>query len=98
MNINHFYISSVLYKCHQVVEKGKKVNFSWVPCHIETHGKEKAVMTAKSTLHFEVTKFKVPYTDLKCFIKFYTNSRWQKCSDFCDKINFIVIKTKQLQS
>ena len=40
-------------------------------------GNNKADMAAKSALQFEVAKLKIPYTDYKCFIKFYAKSLWQ---------------------
>lgn len=32
-----------------------------------------------------IVKFKIPYTNFECFIKFYTNSLLQIFFDFCDK-------------
>ena len=64
MNIEHPLILSILNNYHQVVQKGKKVKFCWVPSHIGIHGNNKADMAAKSALQFEVAKFKIPYTDL----------------------------------
>ena len=40
------------------------------------------------------TKFKNPYTDLKSFIKFYTNSPWQIFWDFCDRNKLYCIQNK----
>ena len=51
MNIDHPFISSILYNYHQIVEKVKIVN----PSHI--HVNNKAVMAAKSALQLRVAKF-----------------------------------------
>ena len=72
MYIDHPFNLSILDNHHQVAEKGKRVKFCWVPSHIGIHSNNKAGTAAKSSLQFEVAKFKIPYTDFKCFIKFYT--------------------------
>ena len=94
MNIDHPFILSILTNYHQVVQKGKRVQFCWVPSHIGIHGNNKADMAAKSALQFEVTTFKFPYTDLKSFVKFYTNSLWQIFWDFCDRNKLYCIQNK----
>ena len=68
-NIGYPYISSLLYTYHQVVEKGKILNFCLIPSHIGIHGNNKADM-------FEVRSSKIQNSlySLKCFIKFCTNS------------------------
>ena len=57
MNIDHPFLLSILNNYHQVVQKGKKVKFCWVPSHIGIHGNNKADMAAKSALQFEVAKY-----------------------------------------
>ena len=52
-------------------------------------------MAVKSALQLEVVKFKISYTGLKCFIKFYTHIIFDKYSGTSViEINFIVFKTK----
>ena len=41
----------------------------WISSHIEIHGNSKADSAAKSALLFEIENFRIPYTDLKYFIK-----------------------------
>ena len=53
-------------------------------------GNIKADIDAKSALQFEVATFEIPFTDLKCFIKFYTNLFW----DFCDRNKLNCIQNK----
>ena len=47
-------------------------------------------MAAQSALQFEVAKFKISYTYLKYFIKFYTNLFW----DFCERNKLNCIQNK----
>ena len=55
-------------------KQGKIVNFFWIPSHIGIQGNSKVDSAAKSVFQFEIVKFKIPYTDLKHFIKLYINS------------------------
>ena len=70
MNIDHPYDpSSISYIYHQVVEEGKQVNYVGFPSISAFMATIKQIMAAKSALQFEVVKFKISYTDLKCIIK-----------------------------
>ena len=84
MNIDHPYILDILCNYLHASRQGKIVNFFWIPSHIGIHGKSKADSAAKSALQFEIVKCKIPYTDLKYFIKLYINSLWQIFWNFCD--------------
>ena len=51
-------------------------------------------MVAKFALQFEFAKFKIPDTDLKCFIKFYKNSLLQILWELCDGNKLYCIRNK----
>ena len=51
-------------------------------------------VAAKSALHFEVAKFKIPYLDLKYSKDSDKNSLWQLFWDFCDRNKLYCIQNK----
>ena len=59
MNINRPYILDILYN-YYVSNQGKIVNICLIPCYIGKHGNNEADKAAKSTLEFEIVKFKIP--------------------------------------
>ena len=84
MNIDHPFILDILCNYLHASKQSKIVNFFWIPSHIGIHANSKAESAAKSALHFEIVKFRIPYTDLKYFIKLYINSLLQIFWDFSD--------------
>ena len=67
MNIDHPYISDILYNYYYVSNQGKIVNICWIPSHIGIHGSIEADKAAKSALEFEIVEFKIPSIDPKHF-------------------------------
>ena len=84
MNIDHPYILDILCNYLHASRQGKIVNFFLIASHIGIHGNSKADSAAKSVLKFEIMKLRIPYTDLKYFIKLYFNSLWQTFWNFWD--------------
>ena len=93
-NIEHPYILDILKQYYFVTKQNKSVEFCWIPSHIGIHGNTKADKAAKVALKFDITQFRIPYTDLKFHIKLYVNSLWQIHWDFCDTSKLYSIQNK----
>ena len=94
MNIDHPYILDILQQYTILTEQSKHVEFCWIPSHIGIHGNAKADKAAKDALKYDITHFRIPYTDLKFLIKLYVKSLWQIYWDFCDTSKLYSIQNK----
>ena len=87
---------NISYNYQQVVERGKIVNFCWIPSQIGIHGYNEADMVPKSALQFEVAKLKIPYTALNFFYKMLYKLFGKYFETFVIELNSILFKRKFL--
>lgn len=94
MKIEQPYILDLLVQYYHLTHQGKVIEFCWIPSHIGIPGNTKADGAAKTALQYDVTFFKIPYTDIKYFVKLYVNSLWQIYWEFCDTNKLYAIENK----
>ena len=94
MNIDHPYSFDILCNYLHVSRQGKIVNFFGFPATLEFMAIVKPIAMQNLHSSFEIIKFRIPYTDLKYFIKLYINSLWQIFSDFYDTSKLYSIQNK----
>ena len=64
---------------HLLINKGKKIVFTWIPSHIGIEGNERADTLAKKALNLPIDPNKnpkLPYSDYRPKVKKYTLSLW----------------------
>ena len=93
MNIDHPYILDILHN-YYISNQGNIDNICLIPSHIGIHGNNEADKAAKSTLEFEIVKFKIPSTNLKHFIKLYINLFGRYFGTFVIQVSNILFKIK----
>ena len=94
MNIDHPYILDIVKTYYLLTKQNKMVEFCWIPSHIGIPGNTKADKAAKDALSYNITLFRIPYTDLKYLIRLYVNSLWQNYWDFHDTNKLYSIQCK----
>jgi hypothetical protein len=60
-----------------LVAIGKHVIFTWIPSHIGIHGNTVVDREAKNAMDDPVSKYYIPYSDIKPLIVKYILKRWQ---------------------
>ena len=82
-NNDHPLIQRLLEKLHTLL-KSKSIVLCWIPSHIGISGNEEADKAAKQSLQCNVSKIKIPSSDLKPNINKYIFSKWQSAWDSLD--------------
>jgi hypothetical protein len=71
-------ILDILERLEALVSNQKNVTFFWVPSHFGIKGNENADAAAKAALQIPISpEERIPYTDLKSFIRTYFLRIWQ---------------------
>ena len=66
-------------KFHNLSQKGKNINFVWIPSHMGIKGNEEADSLAKKALKSEINNdVKIPSSDYKQYINELIRSIWEK--------------------
>ena len=69
-------IQNLLEKCHELLAN-KEIVLCWIPSHIGIQGNEMVDKRAKTSLSFEPTYFKIPFSNFKPSINKYILDQWQ---------------------
>ena len=69
-------IQKILEKCHALLAY-KEIALCWIPSHIGIQGNEMVDKQAKTSLSFEPTSFKIPFSNFKPSNNKYILEEWQ---------------------
>jgi ribonuclease HI len=85
-------ILEIVSRVHELIARGKKVAFMWLPSHVGVGGNSAADAAAKAALSLAASAVPVPFTDFQSEVEGYVRRRWQmhgtrkpatSCMPFC---------------